>query len=805
MASPPQSLPQSPLVPDPVNTTADSADSADVRYRPLFALSPQPAWVYDTRSLGFLEVNEAALRSYGWSRDEFLAMSLRDIRPPSSLGELDALLAATPDRDRHASQALHRTKSGTLRRVEIHSYPLEFDGHSARMVLVHDITDRIAADAALLNSEQKYRSLIEQLQDVFFRTDPQGLWSFLNPAWTTLTGHPVEESLGTHYLAYVHPSDRAALLDAFRPLGDGSEKSMIVEARYFRRDGGYRWVEVGARAVIDEHGGVAGTSGTLRDITERRAADAERQRLSTNIRQLLDASGEGIYGLDARGFVSFINRRGSEMLGYEPDELIGRSMHEATHHSHADGTAYPLADCPIHRAAILGVACEVDDEVMWKKDGLALRVEYAASPVREHGILSGTVVNFRDITARKRAELELILARDAAEAANRAKSDFLARMSHELRTPLNSIIGFANVLLKNKQNALLEGELSFLNRIATNGRHLLGLINDILDLSKIEAGHMTLELAPVQLDALVRDTVDEMEGQSRDRRVVLRAELPTLVQPVEADEARMRQVLVNLIGNALKFTEHGEVVVRLDTDLAGRPLSLQVRDSGIGIPADRLDAIFNVFEQAETMITRRYGGTGLGLAISRSLCELMGHRLLVASVEGTGTTMTVMLGDSVHSARVRTPTATRAVPGAASPSSATVPDAAGRTVLVVDDDADARLLLAQLLEEAGCRIVTATTGVEALRLAREIRPDMIFLDLRLPRISGFDVLRILQADETLRDTPVVIASIVATESRTALSGAVAVLDKPLDRELVFDVLRRYLPGARPGASMNDPA
>ena len=265
MASPPQSLPQAPLVPDPVNATADSAD---LRYRPLFALSPQPAWVYDTRSLGFLEVNEAALRSYGWSRDEFLAMSLRDIRPPSSLGELDALLAATPDRDRHASQALHRTKSGTLRRVEIHSYPLEFDGRAARMVLVHDITDRIAADAALLFSEQKYRSLIEQLQDVFFRTDAHGLWTFLNPAWTTLTGHPVEESLGTHYLAYVHPSDRAALLDAFRPLGDGSEEHMIMEARYFRRDGGYRWVEASARAVIDEHGGAAGTSGTLRDITE---------------------------------------------------------------------------------------------------------------------------------------------------------------------------------------------------------------------------------------------------------------------------------------------------------------------------------------------------------------------------------------------------------------------------------------------------------------------------------------------------------------------------------------------------------
>ena len=304
---------------------------------------------------------------------------------------------------------------------------------------------------------------------------------------------------------------------------------------------------------------------------------------------------------------------------------------------------------------------------------------------------------------------------------------------------------------------------------------------------------MTLELTAVQLDVLVRDTVDEMEGQTRDKGVLLRAELPAMSLPIEADEARMRQVLVNLIGNALKFTAKGEVVVRLAVDDAGHPTLLEVRDTGIGIPAGRLDAIFNVFEQAEPMINRRYGGTGLGLAISRSLCELMGHRLEVGSVEGEGTTMTVVIGQGLRAARGRTPLSVAVIPAA--PSAISVPDGAGRTVLLVDDDADARVLLSQLLEEAGCRIVVASTGVEALRLAREVKPSLIFLDLRLPRISGFDVLRILQADDVLRDTPVVIASVVATESRSALVGAAAILDKPLDRDLVFDVLRRLLPAA----------
>jgi PAS domain S-box-containing protein len=768
---------------DPPSAQTDRR--SDTRYQPLFALSPQPAWVYDSETLRFLEVNEAAVRSYGWTRDEFLGMTLRDIRPESEQSHLDRLLAETPGREAHASASLHRTRSGQLRRVEISSYPLEFDGHAARMALVHDITERYEAEDALVRSEQKYRSVIEQLQDVFFRTDENGLWTFLNPAWITLTGHPVEESIGTPYLVYVHPSDRATLLDAFRPLAEGRAERSVVEVRYFRRDGGYRWVEASTRALHDELGRFYGTTGTLRDVTERRAAEEERLRLATNIRQLLDASGEGVYGLDARGVVTFVNRRGSEMLGYEPGELVGRVMHEVTHYSRRDGTPYPLDECPVHRAATEGIACQVDDEVMWRKDGIPLEVEYTASPVREQGGVSGAVVNFRDVTARKRAALELVVARDAAEAANRAKSDFLARMSHELRTPLNSIIGFANVLLKNKAGSFQASDVSYLTRIAANGRHLLALINDILDLSKIEAGHMTLDVTIVALDALVRETVEEIEGQARDRGVALRAELPARVLPMETDRARMKQVLINLLGNAIKFTEDGEVVVRLETDGAGHPTRLEVRDTGIGIPPDRLDAIFNVFEQAESMIRRRFGGTGLGLAISRSLCDLMGHRLEVASVEGKGTTMLIRLHDGAWRSRMRTPSTMPGeirAPGVA-------PAGPQQTVLVVDDDGDARVLLGGMLDEAGYRAVSAATGVEALRLARELRPAIIFLDLLLPRISGYDVLRILQSDEALRGTPVVIVSAVGTESRNALAGAAAILDKPVDRAALLAVLR----------------
>jgi PAS domain S-box-containing protein len=778
-----------------IPTSDAPVSSADERYRLLFVLSPQPAWVYDRATLRFLEVNEAAVRSYGWSREEFLAMTIRDVRPPSAQGDLDKMIARTEGADRFTASSLHRAKNGRLLHVEISSYPLEFLGRSARMVLMHDMTDRDSALAALALSEQKYRSVIEQLQDVFFRTDDAGLWTFLNQAWTALTGNPVEASLGTHYLSYVHPSDRSALLDAFRPIAEDAAESALVEVRYFHRAGGYRWVEARANLVRGDRGEVAGMMGTLRDVTERRAANEERERLATNIRQLLDASGEGIYGLDARGVITFVNRRGSEMLGYEPEELIGQVMHNLTHYVRADGSPYPASECPIHRTAVEGIPCAVSDEVMWRKDGSEMQMEYVASPVREHGRLSGAVVNFRDITARKHAEVELIVARDAAETANRAKSDFLARMSHELRTPLNSIIGFANVLHKNRAATMTEDQLSYSHRIATNGLHLLGLINDILDLSKIEAGKITLDLSAVMLDTLVRETIEELEGQTRDRPVVLRAEIPDTIRAILTDAARMKQVLINLIGNALKFTERGEVVVLIDADTEGNPTRIAVRDTGIGIPAHRLDSIFNVFEQIESMTGRHFGGTGLGLAISRSLCDLMGHQLEVASVEGEGTTMSIQLGDPPRSTRRNTP---RAMPVIV-PKEPTPPSshAGGRSgtplILVVDDDPDALLLLGHLIEDAGCRVANADSGIEALRLARELLPDMIFLDLRLPKISGFDVLRILKTDDALKNTPVIIVSVVGSESRPGLAGAAAILDKPVSRQQVIDIIQRWLP------------
>jgi signal transduction histidine kinase len=259
------------------------------------------------------------------------------------------------------------------------------------------------------------------------------------------------------------------------------------------------------------------------------------------------------------------------------------------------------------------------------------------------GLLAALFVS-RDIARRLDAEAEARRAKEAAEASSRAKSEFLAMMSHELRTPLNSVIGFSNVLLKNRSGRLTDRELLYVQRIRAGGRHLLSLINEVLDLSKVEAGRMKLDRAPVMLDSLIEDTIASFEGQLRDRPLTLDAEMPLHLTPIMTDPAKLLQVLTNLIGNAIKFTERGTVRVRVIADAASRrPEVIEVVDTGIGIPLNRQASIFEAFEQGDSSTARRFGGTGLGLAVSKSLCDLMRYDLEVESEPGHGSVFRIVL------------------------------------------------------------------------------------------------------------------------------------------------------------------
>ena len=383
------------------------------------------------------------------------------------------------------------------------------------------------------------------------------------------------------------------------------------------------------------------------------------------------------------------------------------------------------------------------------------------------------------------------------EVASRHKSQFLANMSHELRTPLNAIIGVTEMLLEDAQAAAQPDQIEAHERILRAGKHLLALINDILDLSKIEAGKLELSLESVAVGPLVEDvvaTIRQLASKNGNRVVV---ECPAEVGTIRADPTRLRQALLNLASNASKFTERGmiRVDVKRRPDDGGRDwVTMAISDTGIGMTPEQMAKLFEEFTQADASTTRKYGGTGLGLAISRRLCRMMGGDITVASTPGQGSTFTIRLP-----ADARTPVRAEAEPAPRPSVPAPAPEPAGstgRTVLVIDDDPTVRDLMDRFLVKQGFSVITAANGIEGLRLAREARPAAITLDVMMPDLDGWTVLAALKGDPALAGIPVILVTIVDEKARGYSLGATDYMVKPIERERLAAVLRN-LCGNRP--------
>jgi adenylate cyclase len=397
----------------------------------------------------------------------------------------------------------------------------------------------------------------------------------------------------------------------------------------------------------------------------------------------------------------------------------------------------------------------------------------------------GVVATYTDITMLKQREAELAdlvnkleIARDAANEASRTKSTFLASMSHELRTPLNAIIGLTEMMVTNAARFGTEKALEPLNRVHRAGTHLLSLINQVLDLSKIEAGKLDLSPESVNLAPLI----DEVIGTARqladknNNRLVVEAEGD--LGAVTVDPMRLRQILLNLLSNACKFTKAGEVALRVRKIVDGRSwIEFAVVDTGIGMTAEQQAKLFEEFSQADALTARHFGGTGLGLAITRKLARMMGGDVTVASEPGKGSVFTVRLPGGVDS-----PARTFAESGRRPK---------GDCVLVIDDDATARELIADHLKAEGFSVVAAAGGVEGLKLAKQLRPTAITLDVMMPDLDGWSVLATLRQDAELADIPVIMITIVDEHRRGIALGAAGYLTKPIDRERLHRLVNRF--------------
>ncbi len=402
----------------------------------------------------------------------------------------------------------------------------------------------------------------------------------------------------------------------------------------------------------------------------------------------------------------------------------------------------------------------------------------------------GTIVIYTDISEARRRERDLERASADAAQASRVKSEFLANMSHELRTPLNAIIGYSQMLTEDAEDEGNSAVVADLKKIEGAGNHLLALINDVLDLSKIEAGKMEVFIEPFDLAALVEDVrlmVEPLAARNGNKLVV---SCPPHIGPIQSDMTKVKQALLNMLSNACKFTRDGDVGLEVSRDEAR--VTLRVRDSGIGMTPEQLGRLFQAFTQADSSTTRKYGGTGLGLVITRSFVRILGGDVTVESQPGVGSTFSISLPVSPTEAakEVASPVVEMAAPD-------TMPDATLGTILVTDDDPGARRIIGSHLTREGYRVLYANSGPQALELARTERPDAITLDIMMPQQDGWTVLRQLKADDDLRSIPVIMVSVTGDRGLGFSLGAAAVLNKPVDRfELAATIHAQISAGAQ---------
>ena len=664
-------------------------------------------------------------------------------------------------------------------------------------------------------------------------------------------------------------------------------------------------IEIGFQENRSEIGDIA------RSLESYKGLQEERNRATQQMQLLLEFTGQGLYGINLQGNCTFINRATCEMIGYRPEEALGRNMHSLVHHHKFDGSAYPLDQCPIYKAFKKGEGCRVDDEVMWHRDGTPIPVEYSSFPILEDGKITGAVVtivditerkqgeeklreseqlfrsifenaqigiNFfridrqelnpnramqemlgytgkelgrletwdeitlpdesaldakryaelvqgtrekdqweqrlvrrdgrivvtnvkfsllrdaagrpqyvaalqEDITERKRLEAELVTSKEVAEAATKAKSDFLANMSHEIRTPMNAILGMTHLALKTE---LTPKQRDYLTKTNAAAQTLLGIINDILDFSKIEAGKLDMEKTNFHLEDVLGNVSTVVAQKAHDKNLeFLLAAQPDLPTDLIGDPLRLGQVLINLVNNAVKFTERGEIVVTVamgETMSDRVNLKFSVRDSGIGMTPEQTARLFHPFSQADSSTTRKYGGTGLGLSICKRLVEMMDGNIWVESNYGTGSSFHFNAWFGIGAGKT-----TRRL---------FIPDMAGIRVLVVDDNQQAREILTDSLIGLGLRAESVSSGEEAIRelAAADSRApyELVMMDWHMPRMDGLEASRIIKNDDRLKHIPkiVMVTAFGREDIRTQAEqlGIDGYLLKPVTPSTLYDTL-----------------
>ncbi len=665
----------------------------------------------------------------------------------------------------HMADRLQESYASIERKITERTAELEAQRHDLRT----EVGERKRTDEALCESEERYRAIFEQAAISIFLVDAEtaALTDFNRRAHQSL-GYSREEFqiLVVSDIEATEDAEEVArhIQKTIRGTGD------TFEAKHRTKDGQVRDVLVSARPITIR--GKTFIHSITCDITDRKRAEEALRNSEERLRTVINASKDAMIAVGENGLITLFNPAAEHMFRRAAQEMLGRPldclMPEEYHDLHRQYVAGYFTAGEPHGA--VGKTVELP---ALRADGQQFQMELSLS-IGQHGGKRFALALIRDVTDRKRAETELEQAKEAAEAANRAKSAFLANISHEIRTPMNGIIGMTELALATNLN---KEQHEYLDTVLRCGNSLLRLLNDVLDLSKIEAGKLVIETTDLDVVELVESVADMLAIRAAAKRLELICDIdPGVPRFLRGDPVRLRQVLVNLVGNAVKFTREGEVIVGAKVEHeAGNDVSLgfRVSDTGIGIPEHRQQAIFETFIQGDGTTARQYGGTGLGLAISRQIVKLLDGEVSVESEPGKGSTFHF----TVPLKRVETP-------GQHPTMLPEQPDGLrGRRILVVDDNATVRRVLQVTLRSWGCDTVLAAAGSEALELAKTAcAAGHPFVDVHMPEMSGVEVGRALRDDTRHGQPQIIFLSSLGSRPKLDVdiqSQCVANLTKPI--------------------------
>jgi PAS domain S-box-containing protein len=781
----------------------------------MFMHASDGIWVHVLNTGEVLDVNLEAARMYGYTREEMLTLGHAGLLFPGTEYTAERVAeylrrAAAGETPRFEWLGRHRDGGEvwaevTLRRLAIggedrilasarsidERKKAERELQRAYEELERRVVERTAelaeTNEALRRSEQHFRALIENGSDYIMIVDSTAAITYVGPSSERLLGWKPEEMLGMRPESLLHPEDAPSAYQALGTILENPGMVHVAEYRMRHRDGRWRVFESYGRTLLEDAAD-AGVVVNARDVTDRKLTEDELARQKAYFEEILDSIDAGVAVFDAEGRFEYVTPtaiRDPELRGW----VIGRTNIEYGIRRGLPPELFESREQGVREAIATRRPVQFEQALVLPNGEQREMLRRVVPLLDGSGEVLRLVGYSVDISARKLVELELQKAKEEAERANRAKSEFLSRMSHELRTPLNGILGFAQVLERKGPTREQQG---YVGHILKGGRHLLRLINEVLELARIEAGRISLSLEPIEVAGVVREALDLVRPLADPAGIRLEVEaFGERCRFVHADRQRLIQILLNLISNAIKYNRPGGRVrvscAAIEEDQRSG-VSIRVADDGRGIPPERVGQLFTPFDRLGAEQTETEG-TGLGLALSQRLAEAMGATVLLERTGQEGSVFRIDLRSAADPLE--------GGPEAETPAADESSGAGAATILYIEDNLTNLSLIEAFLEEKPhLRTISALRGRTGLELAMARAPDLILLDLHLPDLPGEEVLRELRADRRTAGIPVVVVSADATPSaveRLRRSGANDYLTKPIDLDEFLRTVGRYLP------------